>query len=150
MNLIQSGDVREIAELAPSTFDEWCRDGIITPEQGGDGQGDHRRFTVMQTVAVTFGNQLRKRDGVALKFVKDVIEYIASLSCADVEKVFEKGRTHVFPAKPFQLMGAWSGCGDEFNLEETYHSVMAKIDRIANRQTAPTRGRTRGLIETAK
>ena len=91
-----SGDVCRIADLAQSTFDDWCRKGIFEPvEGGGEGHGSRRRFTLMQGLGVAVGNAVRQTErGCVLSYVGAIVEAFGAMTEKRLLRHFSKGETH--------------------------------------------------------
>jgi len=142
--LLSSGEVCEISGLAPNTFDEWCRKGIVRPVEGGEGHGSHRRFTLMQTVGIVVAVKIRSSErGCVLSYVQKVIEAFEQMTEAELQKRFAQGGTHfVRPhhGKPILQGRAY----DWVDVQQTFNDVMKKVAKLS-RQPANEIGRSRGL-----
>lgn len=87
MRLLSSGDVCDITGLAPNTLDRWCADGIVTPAEGGEGTGVHRRFSPMQTLGLVVAQELRNGErGCAPVYIKKVVDAFARTNEKELAK----------------------------------------------------------------
>ena len=50
MQRFTTGDVLKLTELPGTSFDRWVNKGQVQPISGGSGTGNHRVWTLMQTV----------------------------------------------------------------------------------------------------
>ena len=141
---LTSGDVCEIAELEPSVFDDWCRKGIVKPQEGGEGQGNHRKFSLMQVVGLVVALQIKNSErGCVLPYVGKVVEAFGAITELELLKQIDKGKTHfVEPHKGKPLLQEpevfWP------NVKQIHRNVTDSIANITSRLKA-TGGRLRGL-----
>ena len=97
MKLFKSGAVVKIGPIRQMTFQEWCVEGIVTPFYGGNGQGDHRFWTLMQVVGITVAIEARKSYvNYPKAFVKRIVEAIGGMEEEELLKLFKAGKTHFY------------------------------------------------------
>ena len=150
MRLLSSGDVCEIAGIPSATFDEWCRKGIVKPKAGGKGLGNHRRFTLMQTVAIALAVELRKAErGCALSFAGQVIKAVGSMTEKELVNYFENDATRFMTVCKGQVVMDRSFYEHLVDLQVIYTRVKVKVTKIEYRLRYHRGGRTRGLAGTA-
>jgi len=96
-NHLTSGDVCEIAGIQQNTLDYWVNREVIQPVNNAmNGTGRHRTFSTMQAVAVAYGNAWR-REGCSLAMIKPIVQFVANMSEAELEKELAAGRTVMMP-----------------------------------------------------
>jgi DNA-binding transcriptional MerR regulator len=147
--LLSVADVSEAAGLSTRELRGWCDKGIVVPDAGGEGQGDHRMFSVVRTVGVAVAVQVRNTSqGCVPEYVKQVVAAFASMDEKDLLKEFKKGQTHlvmVHYGKPI-LRGKEY---DWVDVQATYQNVTKKIAKIEQRYAGFVGGRGRGLATHA-
>ncbi len=127
VRIFASGEVCELAGLSANVFNEWCVKGILIPIDGGEGSGDHRRFTVMQTVGIIIGARLRaSARSCALSFVKIVVEAFADMTEEELAEQFQQDHTHfsgfVHMGRPYLEMPKYD---DMIDVTEVLEQVLA-------------------------
>jgi DNA-binding transcriptional MerR regulator len=69
---------QQIAELTgvdDSTLNYWMREGLLRPEEGGGGRGQHRRFTYLEVNLAAVLGELRKF-GTNIDSLRDMARYL--------------------------------------------------------------------------
>jgi DNA-binding transcriptional MerR regulator len=95
MQTYSTGDVRAITGIPTNTFERWCHDGVVQADGGGNGHGNHRRFTRMQVVGIVVADALRKAEqGCALKYIAQIVDAFSATTEPELLKQFDKGNTH--------------------------------------------------------
>jgi hypothetical protein len=150
-NLLSTGDVADVVGIPLRLVRGWCDSGLITSDAGGDGPGDHRRFSIMRTVGIAVAAAIKRGEqSCADSYVKMVVEAFASMDEKQLQDEFKKGQTHLVMIhynKPL-LRGAEY---DWLDVRAIYLQVTAKIAELERqRPKVAERGRTRGLAKTAE
>ena len=144
-------DLSETAELSEKLLDNWCDAGHIVPVEGGDGRGNHRRFSLMQAVGIAVATHVyRSEHGCVLGYVAEVVAAFAAADETWLKKQFVAGRTHLARVYggEIKLQGKqydWADVG------AIHRDVLAKVAEIAARPViAKAGGRKRGLAANAE
>ena len=141
--LFSTGDILEITGLTRSTFDDWIARGIINPVSGGNGTGNHRRFTTTQAVALKLAADLRNNGEAGWATLRKVVERIGGFTEAGLVGQFTKGRTHILSIGEFPMVKPQHE--DPLrDVEECYRVVMVRVNEIESRLRRVS-GRPRGL-----
>ncbi len=125
--LVSSGDICELSGLSSTTFGRWCESNLVEPEQGGEGTGNHRQFSVMVALGVLVAVKLRQSErGCCLEYVGNII------------KTFSKMKKETLPEK----------CG-EVDVRQCYANLLNGMESIEKKlsRSKPI-GRQRGLAKT--
>jgi len=89
-----AGEVMELADLTQRMLNDWVTKGVIVPTYGGRGTGSQRQFSLMQTVGICIGAELRNSEqGSNLEYVRRIVEHFAAMPEEELLKVFKKGKT---------------------------------------------------------
>lgn len=129
---LSSGDVCRIAGVYQVMLDRWVTTGMLTPTTNGRGTGNHRRFSLMQCVAVAYGRQWQAI-GSGVPLVATVVEFVANLDEAEMLERFEEGKTVVFPVPESPIWYDPSNEEEEtevlqaINLQACYHRVKQAV-----------------------
>jgi DNA-binding transcriptional MerR regulator len=141
-----TADVEEITGLTRGTFQRWCELKTIIPAAGGEGHGNHRKFSLMQVIGLAIVAELRKSErGCARNYVADVVRGFGEMQEEQLLKKFEMGSTHLLTVYGTNVIMDGNAHGDMVNVQRIYHSVKRKIEAIAQKQ-ANTVGRSRGIV----
>jgi DNA-binding transcriptional MerR regulator len=153
MRTLTTGDVLEIAGsdgLTPKELRLWCEQGHVTPVDGGDGHGSHRRFSVMQTVGIVVATKLRRSErGCVTEYVGKVVAAFARLSEGELKKMIAKDGpclVTIHNGRPL-LRGQQF---DWVNVKDVHERVTAAIAEIEERLKYAVGGRPRGLAGAIK
>lgn len=90
------GEVAEIAGIPLTTLDRWVSNGLVTPAHSGGGPGNHRRFNLVQAVAVVCG-AAHRAVGLQGQWVEAVVRAVADLSLKQLDRALDAGETLVVP-----------------------------------------------------
>jgi hypothetical protein len=101
--LLSSGDVCEIAGVHENNLDRWAAAWLTGRAAGGRGPGRHRRYMLIEVLAVYAGARWRA-EGADPYRVAGVVWFVARLALEYMEAEFEQGRT--FPVPAVMLAGA--------------------------------------------
>jgi DNA-binding transcriptional MerR regulator len=95
MKLFRTGTVVKLTGVTERVVDDWCRSGHVTPVAGGQGQGDHRVFTLTQAVGIAVATELRYSDrGCATAYVRAIVEAFGRMTEEELLDKFKNGETH--------------------------------------------------------
>lgn len=101
MRLLTTGEVCEVAKLAPTTLADWMEQGIIKPVvKGGKGRGNVCRFSVMQAFALYAGVRWRD-EGAGMERTRALVQFLSVVPLEHWEGEFDAGRT--MPVLPYQF-----------------------------------------------
>jgi DNA-binding transcriptional MerR regulator len=148
-NLLSSADILEVTGLTPKQLQIWCEVGVVQP-QGGNGRGDHRRFTVMQTLALSYA-RLWSMSGATTPLLRSVVEFITGFTEDELLAEFKAGRKLLIVVPGGKASLQKPRKNDPFDywlldIEQQYKRVLELIEEIENRPHRNVRGRSRGLI----
>jgi len=161
MTTLSTGDVLEIVDavlakydyagLTPKEFRGWAASGVVTPAAGGNGQGDHRMYSQMQAVGITYA-ALWQRSGAGSTWLRQVIDYVAAMSDTELSQL-PAGSILVPLREGPQLARVERGLPGAMDLGRVYRDVLAATIKVARRLRRERReygsGRLRGLaVET--
>jgi hypothetical protein len=95
MHRFTAGTVREIVGLTPKEFRLWCESGAAAPIAGGEGTGNHRKFTLTQVLGMAVAAELRRSErGAAMDYIAKVIAAFGGITERWLEEQFARGETH--------------------------------------------------------
>lgn len=146
IRILSKSDVEQVTGILARRLTQWIANGIV-PGKGGEGRGNHRRFSLMEVVGIAIAWELYISDrGCALSYAKAVIEAFAKSSPEELEKRFESDGIRLATVKDDRI---WlSGEGERWgwvNVKEVLHGVMSKAEKMMAR--VPDRqGRRTGLV----
>lgn len=145
---LTTADVLEVTGLTPKQLRVWIEAGVIRP-QGGEGTGNFRRFSVVQTLALSHA-RVWALAGASTPLLRSVVEYLTGFTEKALLAEFRAGRKLLIvvpganptlrryrPDDPFEY---WL-----LDIEAQYKRVLELIAEIENRQPRKVRGRSRGL-----
>jgi hypothetical protein len=145
MRYLTKTDVVEVAGLTDKEVRTLCNIGV--PSEGGEGHGNHRKFTVMMTVGFAVAAKLRQLDRrYTMDYTAKVVTAFGSLTERKLQKLFDEGRTHFVN----YITGAGTPVLDRkkydwIDVKGTYDEILAKIEEIEQRFSNFVGGRPRGL-----
>ena len=96
MKMLTSGDLCRITGVDQATLQRWISNGYLQPSNNGKGTGVHRRYSLMDAVAVSYAEFLR-REGWGSEHVADALRLLSSLSENELCAKFKEGFVMVFP-----------------------------------------------------
>lgn len=146
--LLSTGDVCALTGLTPNTLDRWCSAGIVLPFDGGNGQGDHRRFTLLQAVGLQVAASLRQAEGATLGLVRTIVATFEAMTRQELLAAFEAGQTHVVyvtPSRAFLGPSQYPHM-DHRDVQAKYDAIDAGVEELTKQLTVNRQGRRRGLV----
>jgi len=146
--LLSSGDVCSITGLPMKTLDNWCRTGVIQPVRQANGHGHHRRFTLTQTVALSYAGQW-SRAGAAAPLIATIVGSLQRYTEAQLLAEFRAGRNVlvISPSQHGDCRLIEPPAAREFELldiQRVYDAVVKKVAKLEQVEGNRT-GRNRGL-----
>lgn len=123
---LTTGGIVSITGILGREFKYWLEQGIIAPVEGGKGQGNHCKFSVMQAVGIGVANALRQTDrGCVLPYVGQIVTAFEKLSEERLEELFDENRTHFAalvgqPLHPILQPGEFP---DQVDVQDIYRRV---------------------------
>ena len=150
MRYLTKGDVVEVTGLTDKEVRTLCDIGV--PAEGGEGHGNHYKFSVMTTVGFAVAAKLRQTDQrCQMDYAAKVVTAFGSITEAKLRKLFEDGRTHfvnyISSAGTPVLDGKKY---DWIDAQQTYQDVTKSIEKIEHRLRDFVGGRPRGLAGANK
>ena len=147
---LTAADMVEVASpygLTPKRLRNWFEAGCVVPVEGGEGTGDHRRFTLMQAVGIAVAAAAQNSaQGCVRSYVAVVTSAFAAADEAWLKAEFAKGRTHLVPTRHDGRPVLQAKSYDWVDVGAVYRDVLAKVAEIAARPVnASAAGRRRGL-----
>jgi hypothetical protein len=139
--LIASGDVLRITGLPQTTLNRWS--DLVRPVNNHAGHGNHRKFSVMQTLALAYA-KVWADQGCGFPWVREVVKFVANLSQDDLETHLNAGRRLLIPM-PEHLGGShlvepqWyddpkqRALSQALDLGHCYATVMSQVNRLESR-----------------
>lgn len=89
---------KEVLQLCPGlktpTLNAWCGNGVIKCVGGGHGHGNHRLFSVTQTVGIIVGYKIKHetKRGCVLSFVEQIVGAFTAMTEEELQaQLREKG-----------------------------------------------------------
>lgn len=160
---LSSGDVAEIAGIPMNTLDRWVAAGLLGPANSGRGHGTHRRYGLVEALAVATGARYRAA-GAGADRVAGVVKFLAGLTLERLEADLEAGRTFPVPAAmlgtdtipglmiepPSDLAPGAAALMRRLDLVAILKHVKRKIAELSHRPAKKGRGRRRGLEESTR
>jgi DNA-binding transcriptional MerR regulator len=145
MRELSSAEVLEVAGTTEMQLRDWCQKGTIKPA-GGRGRGNHRKFSVLQTVGIAVSIELRNSDrGCSADYMRRVISAFATVTEEELLQAFEN-RTRYFElehnGRVLLHSEKYPGCVD---VQKNYKQIEKQIKRMSKTEPNPT-GRNRGLV----
>jgi hypothetical protein len=155
MKYLTSGDVVEIIQpigVTAKQFAGWCERELIVSTEGGGTKGNHRQFTLMQTVGIAVASKIFKSDrGCVASYVGMVVQAFGAKKEEDLLEQFKKKATHLMmvvrtgSGLHLELTGA---ADDRVDVKATYNEVVEAVAKLSNEPANPI-GRNRGLVSTS-
>lgn len=143
MRYLTKTDVVEATGLTDKEVRTLCDIGV--PAEGGEGHGNHRKFTVMTTVGFAVAAKLRQTDrSCPMDYAAQVVTAFGNMTEGKLRKLFDEGRTHfvmIHYDKP--LLDGKNY--DWIDVKGTYDEVLGKVEEIERRFSNFVGGRPRGL-----
>lgn len=94
--LLSSGEVCEVTGIHLNNLDRWTSAWLAGRAAAGRGQGHHRRFTMIETLAIYAGARWRA-EGADPNRVAGIVYFVARLQLEQLEREFEEGRWFPVP-----------------------------------------------------
>lgn len=86
------GELKKVTGISKRVADAWEKTGIIdATERGGRGRGRHRRFSLVQVVAVAVARAIRKH-GAGLEVARAAVKTITRLDESELRAAVMTGR----------------------------------------------------------
>ena len=128
MQLIQNRTILAITGISGPTFNTWLKDGTISGAVcGGEGRGNHRRWTVTQAVGIAVAIAMRSSErGCSLSVVSKIVEAFGAVTEEWLVKQFEAGNTHLVMlhhGKPLLQPKQY----DWLDVQEIYQRVLKSV-----------------------
>ncbi len=153
MRTMMTGDVARVVGVSEGTVKSWCKQGLIRPVIPADGPGVHRRFSLVDVLAVALARGLRAR-GVPLKVAGVALEILRGFTEADLLRAFEDGRRYILIGDhaPNGLVNREEAFGRDFDqaheddLLPTIVDVKVLYDKVCAKIGGPVRNRAEVLV----
>ena len=154
MTYLKSGNVAAVLRplgVSARQLQMWCeRDAagraVITPAAGGNGKGECRLFTPMQTVGIAVAAQAYASDrGCSPEYVRVVVAAFAGMSEDDLLAAFVAGRTHLAGVEAGRPVLAGEGY-DRPDVRAAHADVTGAVARVEERNKGRTR-RAAGAVK---
>ena len=155
--LLSSGDLMEVTGVDHNDLNLWCRRGLLTPVEGGGGLGSHRRFTVLQAVAVAYVVRYKEHIGAHYRWAEKAMRGLLAMREDRLRAAVAAGRSIGWstPKGKFLLVEAPEGFPFKDAPWMDMAGVIRQVDegieavgrRLAGR--GPRTGRRRGLADVA-
>jgi len=157
LSLFSAGEVCEVTGLHLNNIDRWSTAWLQGKAAGHRGSGTHRRYTLIECLALYAGARWRA-EGADPGRVAGVVYFVSRLHREQLEAAFEEGRT--FPV-PEVMLGNVSLPGggmllepvndpdnpslrvlmDALDLKRCWEHVLERVAELRSRQPKPLRGR---------
>ena len=149
MRYLTKTDVVEASGLTDKEVRTLCDIGV--PAEGGEGHGNHRKFTVMTTVGFAVAAKLRQTDRrCPMDYAAKVVTAFGSMTEGKLRKLFDEGRTHFVMVSAGGIPVLDGKKYDWIDVEGTYKEVLGKVEEIERRFSNFVGGRPRGLAGAKK
>ena len=146
MRKLSTADVLEATGLTPKAFQIWREAGAATPAEGGQGHGNHARYSVMQTLGIAVAARLRSSDrGCAMSYVRSVVEAFGGMKEEKLLEAFKNKKTHLASICQGKPILDGKSYDDWVDVQRTYLDVTRAIAKIEHRFRHFVGGRGRGL-----
>ena len=122
---------------------------MVTPASG-EGRGNHRKFSVVQAVALKYAKNWAA-ERASLLLVRGIVEFLTSFTEEELLAEFEAGRKILIPVAAGRGKSSLveevkhMDCSS-LNIEIVYREVTKKISRMEKKQKPNRTGRNRGLV----
>jgi hypothetical protein len=152
MMLLTTADVCTVADITSAQLAAWCKQGLIDPVEGGERQGKHRLFNVVQAVALAHANKWRSC-GASLSSMAAIIRFITGYTEEGLQREFAAGCRVAFylGIKPSEdgsgyetepiLLPMLDGSipPKQVDLQDTYEEVTERINDIKSKRAVNKR-----------
>ena len=149
--LLSTGDVLEIASqygLTAKEFRGWREKGHAVPAEGGEGHGDHAKWTIMQCVGICVAASERHSErGCHIEWVGPIIAAFSSVTERWLLKQINEDGAFLMDihyGKPL-LRGSMGYTPQRPNVQEIHAHVVEQVEQIEKRLQNQQYGRPRGL-----
>lgn len=145
---LSTGDVLEATAIPKGKLLRWCHQKLVVPLCGGEVQGHHRMFTVMQTLGIAVAwKTMNTEHGCCEAYVRQIVTAFENMSENALRDEFEVGRTHLVMIHQGRvILGAKQY--DWVDVQATHAEVVENIKQISLRYKNAAFGRPRGLAKT--
>jgi hypothetical protein len=92
MRDLSTAEVRSLTGLSAAQIDDWAYSWLEGSARGGEGTGNHRRFTVSQTFAL-FAAKIWRNEEAGKKRTDQLISFLGRVPVEHLEQEFSAGRT---------------------------------------------------------
>ena len=153
--LLSAGDLADVVpEVGQRRLARWLDDGLIVPVEGGDGRGDHRRFSIMQAIGLSVALAVKNSPrSCCNEYLGTVVASFGLLEPGELENLIERNGPYFLytcaGSKPVLTCNYPSHPDAQAihrdvtkRIEQTEKRVREKVARRVGNET---KGRTRGL-----
>ncbi len=140
-----SGDLREVTGITPKTLKRWCDGRVVVPVAGGGGQGNHLRFTVMQTVGIAVALAVRNSpQSCTTKYCREIAQAFTTMEEGELLRRIEIGHTHLAMIYFGDAVMDGPNHPHWIDVRAVYEEVTEKIEQIVERYRGFVGGRGKG------
>jgi DNA-binding transcriptional MerR regulator len=154
MKTLMVSDVARATGVGAPTLKSWCAMGLVKPVIPGEGTGRHRRFGVVDTLAISICRALRTR-GLSLRTVGAALQVLTSFTEEQLLQAFRDGRRYIVLTQDRALGGLMSreealGQTREQAQEDGLLSIIVDVKVLYDKVCAEIDGLNRTEAATAR
>lgn len=96
---LSTSDVSGITGVPVTTLHDWCTNRWVVPTNNGQGTGRSRGWSLMQTVAAYYANQIRLAGIFSPTINAQVLDCVSKMSRDELLANIARGETFILPMK---------------------------------------------------